>query len=180
MLNAFRTEVVNSRGRAPRASRFFQLFLSCAAHSLYTEWRESTPHTQTLLPNTRLARPACFTMATFSGFCQGRGLHFCRRQSPHTCISPPQYVRGASQPHTSHLTAPKLRAPPALSSGRAVRHPAARRALSTHHMPPPPPPPPPPRRLSLRVWCARPRVRARAAHGSVPAPTLHVRTVVGI
>ena len=47
----------------------FQLFLSCAAHSLYTEWRESTPHTQTLLPNTRLARPACFTMATFSGFC---------------------------------------------------------------------------------------------------------------
>ena len=59
----------NSRGRAPRASRFFQLFLSCAAHSLYTEWRESTPHTQTLLPNTRLARPACFTMATFSGFC---------------------------------------------------------------------------------------------------------------
>ena len=44
----------------------------------------------------------------------------------------------------------------------------------------PPPPPPPPRRLSLRVWCARPRVRARAAHGSVPAPTLHVRTVVGI
>ena len=45
------------------------MFLSCAAHSLYTEWRESTPHTQTLLPNTRLARPACFTMATFSGFC---------------------------------------------------------------------------------------------------------------
>ena len=44
----------------------FQLFLSCAAHSLYTEWRESTPHTQTLLPNTRLARPACYTMATFS------------------------------------------------------------------------------------------------------------------
>ena len=48
----------NSRGRAPRASRFFQLFLSCAAHSLYTEWRESTPHTQTLLPNTRLSQ-AC-------------------------------------------------------------------------------------------------------------------------
>ena len=47
----------------------FQWFLSCAAHSLYTEWRESTPHTQTLLPNTRLARPACYTMATFSGFC---------------------------------------------------------------------------------------------------------------
>ena len=45
------------------------MFLSCAAHSLYTEWRESTPHTQTLLPNTRLARPACYTMATFSGFC---------------------------------------------------------------------------------------------------------------
>ena len=42
------------------------MFLSCAAHSLYTEWRESTPHTQTLLPNTRLARPACYTMATFS------------------------------------------------------------------------------------------------------------------
>ena len=59
----------NSGARAPRASRFFQLFLSCAAHSLYTEWRESTPHTQTLLPNTRLARPACYTMATFSGFC---------------------------------------------------------------------------------------------------------------
>ena len=56
----------NSRGRVARASRFFQWFLSCAAHSLYTEWRESTPHTQTLLPNTRLARPACDTMATFS------------------------------------------------------------------------------------------------------------------
>ena len=42
----------------------FQLFLSCAAHSLYTErdteWRESTPHTQ--IPNTRLAGPACYTM----------------------------------------------------------------------------------------------------------------------
>ena len=56
-------------GGSSQGFEVFQLFLSCAAHSLYTEWRESTPHTQTLLPNTRLARPACYTMATFSGFC---------------------------------------------------------------------------------------------------------------
>ena len=35
----------------------------------YTLSGERVHHTQTLLPNTRLVRPACYTMATFSGFC---------------------------------------------------------------------------------------------------------------
>ena len=49
---------------------FSSCFLSCAAHSLYTLSGERVHHTQqTLLPNTRLAGPACYTMATFSEFC---------------------------------------------------------------------------------------------------------------
>ena len=53
-------------GGLPGLRGFAAVFIVRCTHSLYTEWRESTPHTQTLLPNTRLARPACYTMATFS------------------------------------------------------------------------------------------------------------------
>ena len=60
-----------SRGRAPRASRFFSCFYR-ALLTHYTLSGERVHHTHkhySPTRNTRLARPACYTMATFSGFC---------------------------------------------------------------------------------------------------------------